>query len=284
MKIRQIAVVLIALLAAAVIVGCGGTSTDNEKTSGSIVFDSTNTTTDLRIIFGTGVNQQLFQANGREPSFRRDGQVIAFIGAFDVDANDIFAYNVCIINSDGTGLVELTDNAESADPTVSNPAVSPDGEKVAYVTGGAIHLVDADGANDAQLVADAYNPAFSPDGEQIAFVRVSDIFTINLDDKVETNVTNNTSGDLVSSPEFSPSGDEIVYALHTTIMLLDIAGATQEDIVTNGAHPTFKPDATRIAFVRDNMIYSVNIAGTDLQQLTTVTDQVHNNPSWAATP
>ncbi len=76
--------------------------------------------------------------------------------------------DVLVINSDGTGLRELT--------TGIDPALSPDGQRVAFTrwTGdtGNLYVVDIDGSNEqviAENLVKAKGPEWSPDGSQIVF-------------------------------------------------------------------------------------------------------------------
>lgn len=90
-------------------------------------------------------------------------------------------YQIFTSNTDGSGLKQLThfDNDEAF-----NPAWSPDGEQIAFVTtlrsssaGGSLYVMNADGANirplkereGSTIVVPGSNPSWSPDGTKIAF-------------------------------------------------------------------------------------------------------------------
>src|SRR5882757_7573046 len=84
---------------------------------------------------------------------------------------------IFLINSDGTGLVQLTYSA--SDVYNYQPALSPDGTRVAFATvqGGqaGIKIIDVDGSGLRTLTTNNFTrdsePAWSPDGTKIAFVR-----------------------------------------------------------------------------------------------------------------
>ncbi len=79
--------------------------------------------------------------------------------------------------------------ARAADPSVlQQPAASPDGREVAFVTAGAIWTVPAGGGDAAPLVAnlgDVLRPLYSPDGRRLAFVSAragnADLYVLSFD-------------------------------------------------------------------------------------------------------
>ena len=69
---------------------------------------------------------------------------------------------------DGSGLTRLTNNNARGD---DEPTWSPDGSKIAFVGGGKIWVINADGTNEINIsgtrTGDNY-PDWSPDGSRIA--------------------------------------------------------------------------------------------------------------------
>ncbi|MBA3871183.1 MAG: PD40 domain-containing protein [Anaerolineae bacterium] len=102
------------------------------------------------------------------PTWSPDGTQIAF--ASNRDGN----WEIYRMNVDGTGLVNLTNKADSDD---NFPAWSPrDGSYIAFVTNRdgnlEIYRMNTEGGNLKNLTHDSHDddmPAWSPDGKQIAF-------------------------------------------------------------------------------------------------------------------
>jgi Tol biopolymer transport system component len=99
-----------------------------------------------------------------EPAWSPDGR-IAFTRRDDI--GEIF-----VMNADGTGLTNLTNNPATDD----GPAWSPDGTKIAFRSNRRgvydLYVMNADGSGITALTADTATegrPAWSPDGEKIAF-------------------------------------------------------------------------------------------------------------------
>ena len=100
--------------------------------------------------------------------------------------------NICIINPDGTGLKQLTDDGFSF-----RPKLSPDGQKIAFCSGASpamsLYVVDTDGSNKSELIDNQdtiHDFRWSPDATQIlAFVRTrrsrdpEEIWTVKVGDE-----------------------------------------------------------------------------------------------------
>jgi Tol biopolymer transport system component len=132
-------------------------------------------------------------------SAARDQIVFAALGHIDV------------INSDGSGLVQLTPGEYDSDP-----AWSPDGSKIAFITGGDDHLsvVSADGTSLRMLSPlPSRTPAWSPDGQTLAFSakegHSSDIYTVGLDGGGQRRLTKNPAEDI--TPSWTPDGSSILF-------------------------------------------------------------------------
>jgi WD40 repeat protein len=104
------------------------------------------------------------------PAFSPDGKFITF-----------FAYNegaIFRINSDGTGLMNLTPNANYRN-SYDSPSWSPSGEQIVYArayTDGMIYSMNADGTASRKLIEIGWNdhPQYSPDGRWLGFIRYDD--------------------------------------------------------------------------------------------------------------
>src|SRR6476469_9471730 len=80
----------------------------------------------------------------------------------------LFCVLVCCALLAGKGVM-----AQTALPSLSDPAISPDGREIAFVSGGDIWTVAASGGEAHLLVSHpAYDsrPLYSPDGTKLAFL------------------------------------------------------------------------------------------------------------------
>jgi Tol biopolymer transport system component len=143
--------------------------------------------------------------------------------------NEIFT-----MNPDGTGVKQLTFN----DVDDAEPALSPDGTKIAYMSRGdqvsnpegdiEIYAMKAlDGSGKKNLTnnssdVDDYSPVFSPDGTKVAYqsqgVQPSnlqgdyEVYRVNASNGTgNKNLTNNGADVWDFFPDFSPDGTRIAY-------------------------------------------------------------------------
>jgi len=101
----------------------------------------------------------------RDLAWSPDGKKIAYV----VSTHD--ARNIYVMDVDGSNIRQLTDCATFCE----QPAWSPAGESIAYMSDFHIFVMNADGSNSRQVTQGGVNmrPAWSPDGKQIAFIRAA---------------------------------------------------------------------------------------------------------------
>jgi len=144
-------------------------------------------------------------------------------------------------------------------------------------------------------------PAWSPDGARIAFSRYDPatdtgaaIFVMDADGLGLTRLTDGSGGD--GGPAWSPDGRKIAFASKRdgdfAIFVLDLASGTLTkltDSTFRNTDPSWSPDGTKIAFVsrtvtptsRENDdIFTINVDGTGLTNLTNTPDCYEARPAW----
>ena len=181
---------------------------------------------------------------------------IAFVSTRE-DDNEIFA-----MRPDGTAVRQLTNNAAVTD---LSPAWAPDGTRIAFVSHAGepdfgIYVMNADGSNIKKLTDSPGlegAPAWSPNGSKIAFTR-------------EVPAGEGQSGVL------------------SKIFLMNADGSNQVQLRTGipsgaGEFLYWSPDGSKIAFVSasDGQIYTVNVDGTGLTQLTDSYSYTIGSPEWS---
>jgi Tol biopolymer transport system component len=231
-------------------------------------------------------------ASASSPSLSRDGIKIAFEGNGEI----------YVMNSDGSGVTRLTDNNASD----TDPDWSPDGEKIAFVSGRAfqdpeglnrnyeIYVMNSDGSGVTRLTDNDVwdsDPNWSPDGTKIAF-ESSGITVMNADGSGQTNI--NPDG---HDPDWSPDGEKIAFTGARreggVTFVMNADDGSDVTRMTEGWDPTWSPDGTKIAFIGNrfddesdnNAIYVMNSAdGSNVTELTdSRTRAYYENLDWGTT-
>jgi len=216
---------------------------------------------------------------------------IAFVS--DRDGND----EIYAMNADGTNQTRLTSNT---DPDEA-PSWSPDGSKIAYVSGSAynseeIFVMNYDGSGQTRLTNNSISdrhPDWSPDGTRITFASNRDgnfeIYIMNADGTNLTRLTNNDSLDW--RPTWFPDGSKIAFVSERNggedILIMNSDGSNQQLLVDGVAEdhwPSWSPDGSKIAFesTRDGdiEIYIIGVDGTSQTRLTN-SPGIDDAPSWS---
>ena len=244
---------------------------------------------------GTGVEQLTDGCSNIAPAWSPDGERIAFQSRGDV----------YVMDSDGTGVEQLTGNPRKscAQMFVSDR----DGEPAWYVRNadGSIELfTDYDSVDNWESVDAA--PKWSPDGNRIAFVsgRGGDglrVHVMNADGSGAEQLTGNDNiidafmkwltgnwSIIDSVNAWSPDGGRIAFysgrdSNGMEIYVMNADGTDVERLTENGypdVDPAWSPDGGRIAFdsARGGAagIYVMNVDGSGVQRLTE-----GHSPSWS---
>ncbi|MBN1430831.1 MAG: serine/threonine-protein kinase [Anaerolineae bacterium] len=212
-------------------------------------------------------------------------------------------YDLYLIDSDGENLRQITESpGEDYDP-----AWSPDGTRIAYVSSADGHsnivvihiacILSSEGCDSSvrkltDNAAEDVGPAWSPDGTQIAFASNRDgnyqIYTMTADGQEQHRLTYNSRHDL--SPSWSPDGKQIVYhASDGHLYVINTAGGTPQKITgSDGADnwPDWSPKANHIAYTStadqssgQRAIFTIDLASNLTTQLTTGSRD--DDPVWS---
>lgn len=238
-------------------------------------------------------------AGSHEPEWSPDGEQIVFFSIMNLDggatspAND--AYNIWVVNSDGSDLTPLTQTTASGVETIS-PEWSPDGEQIAFYSNMNISGSPTDTANATYNVW-----VINRDGS-------------NLDPLTETTANNALS----ISPQWSPNGEQIVFSSlmnldgsptgtsngFSNIWLMNSDGTNKVALTqitapgtANAISPQWSPDGTSIAFsstmsldgnplgtaTSANNIWLIDADRSNLTALTqtTAASASSSTPSWS---
>ena len=188
-----------------------------------------------------------------------------------------------------------------------DPALSPDGTKMAYVStinrSFEIIVMDLKSGKRQQLTFERrsdLHPTWSPDGKRIAFASDRDgSFDIYIMDAKGENIkqiTDNFPGD-DSWPHWSPVNEEIVFTSNqhdgvANVYLLNVRTGDQKQFTNfnyRTAYPKWSPGGTKIAFfsaTREEippgfqLIWRMKLDGADLE-VVVVDGEINNQPAFS---
>ena len=146
-------------------------------------------------------------------------------------------FEIFVAHADGSSLRQLTGNSVQD----WMPAWSPDRRRIAFVRGGAIWLMGADGNGQRRLFAGA-QPSWSPGGSKLAF---TDGGAVNVQSIGEAGKTALAVG---SSPAWSPTGTEIAFVRETRLLVIDPSTKVERTILD--VTPLCSPGMFEISILR----------------------------------
>ncbi|MFU8813622.1 MAG: TolB family protein, partial [Balneolaceae bacterium] len=133
------------------------------------------------------------------------------------------AFNIYVMNSDGSGVRQLTFNNNIED---RRPVISPDGTKIAFNHGGNVAVMDSDGSNMRTLASVEgkaplpqlikSEPSWSPDGSKIAYTvhntgnNNKDIWVMNADGSGQTPLIADSNQNYWA-PDWKPDGSKLIF-------------------------------------------------------------------------
>lgn len=163
-----------------------------------------------------------------------------------------------VMNLDGSGvrLIPVTATVGG----INMPAISPDGERIAFQVNGDIWTMNADGSAQENLTNHPANdgfPAWSPDGTHIAFSSDQDgnyeVYVMTADGADPVNLTNNPADE--STASWSPTGTLIAFDTDrdgdTEVYVMNADGSNPVNLTNDPAQddgPEWSRDGTRLVF------------------------------------
>ncbi|MDQ3133926.1 MAG: S9 family peptidase [Acidobacteriota bacterium] len=225
-----------------------------------------------------------------DPQLSPDGKLIAYTISDPDKAANRSRTQIYLISVDGGEPKQLTNGQSSA----STPRWSPDGQRIAFVTGGQLNVMDATGGGVKKITTistSAGDPVWSPDGKMIAFV--SDIYPDCADDACNQK----RDAALEEGKVKAKTIDRLLYrhwntwkdGKRTHVFIVSADGGTARDLTPGnydappfslGGPPdyAFSLDSKELAFARNtekveatstnNDIFIVPVAGGEAQRIT----------------
>lgn len=213
------------------------------------------------------------------------------------------AAEIYLMQSDGSGLVQLTHNGFIQD---ISPSWSPDARMIAFVTDREgsfdIAIMPPNGTeDDVQILTsdsrdNERDPAWSPDGTRIAFVSnrrggIDNLFVMDADGSNVLQLTERAGAN--SDPTWSSDSTKIAFVSTRTgnseIFILDLTSEDEPINLTNNeasdSEPAWSPDGTRMAFVslRDTTTEEVYVLNLQDNSLVNVSNDgaIDSEPTWS---
>src|SRR5947207_911883 len=215
-----------------------------------------------------------------------------------------------VMGEDGSERIVLID-----DPTVAEPAWSPDGTRLAFTRTPdwrtcEIYVARADGSDAVKITSPqpgfgepipwcAHSPAWSPDGTEIAFgggdfagVYSGETFVfVASADAPDTRRLLGSGQHNDDYPTWSPDGTKIAFATSygaiieepgdIYVMRVDGGGAVNLTPSGYGVEPAWSTDGSQLAFASDGGIWLMNPGGSDRTNLTAGLGLAATSPAWS---
>ena len=163
----------------------------------------------------------------------------------------------------------------------ANPSFSSDGQFIVFDDGTNIRTIPASGpAGSSTFLCAGTDAAISPDGQKLAYVSGGAVKVNQLSCGTGTPTDFGTG----SSPAWAPDGTQIVFVdAGGDLAVAPAAGGAPQKLGTTTAaesEPSWSPDGSRIAYVAAGELFVMGADGSNRQQLTSNAVS-ESSPSWA---
>ena len=198
-----------------------------------------------------------------DPQVSPNGKRVAFtIGDVNYDLNKVIT-QIYVMQIDGGGMKQLTNGAASS----TTPRWSPEGKRIAFVTGGQVWTMEDNGDHKDQVTkisTSAAAPVWSPDGKWIAFT--SEVYPDCSDDdcnkKKDEAAENSKVKAHITTRLLFRHWDEWRDVKRTHVFVVSSKGGTARDLTpgdfdsppyaaASGVDFAFSPDSKELAYVRN---------------------------------
>jgi dipeptidyl aminopeptidase/acylaminoacyl peptidase len=246
------------------------------------------------------INDLLAVSRVSDPQLSPDGRTVAYtVGVVDMAANRV-VNQIYVVSVDGGNPRQISGDKGSS----SSPRWSPDGRRIAFVTGGQIWTMKPDGGDREEVTkisTGAGGPVWSPDGKWIAFD--SDVYP-----ECQTDECNRAEDERVDKGKVKAHvTDRLLYRhwvewrerKRSHVFIVSSKGGVARDITpgdfdsppyaaSSNIDYAFSPDSSEIAFLRNpdkieaistnSDIYVVSVNGGQAKDITA------SNHGYDATP
>ncbi len=156
---------------------------------------------------------------------------------------------------------------------------SPDGTRIAYSSGGAIHTVGANGEQKSRLDAPgkAYAPAWRPTGLEFAYLTTAGARNTDLwaGDRL-------WARNAIGYPAWSPGGAQLAFQRDDGLYVTDGPARERRLVaIDNPGAPAWSRDGRRIAYVAHGSLFAVAAVGGVPQRLAVRVPVAAVIPTWS---
>jgi Tol biopolymer transport system component len=234
-----------------------------------------------------------------------DGQEVVY-GHTTQHGNEPWRSGLYVVDTDGGEPRLLLEAGERTYPdanrqpdtfatALGSPAFSPDGTQIAYFDGmgdwgNSLWVMNADGSGSQAVIDCRSNPA-CPDqgafGHYNSLVWSTDGTHLAFNESIGWIVGVDGSGlePLAGRDvKWSPAGEEFVVATGG-IWVMNADGSRRLQVAPFGHDPVWSPDGARIGYINDGSLYVVDVNGTQVRSLGTVSPpRRHSAVVWNPLP